>query len=69
MCYFGEAYSRPSTPYSVGMMQGNPRQVEHQLSIMSCPYRALDFGPIDELRKNCGNVGDLKDLASSSIGS
>ncbi|MEH7352260.1 DMSO/selenate family reductase complex B subunit [Neobacillus drentensis] len=40
---------------------------ENPACVGACPMRALDYGPIDELRKKYGNVRDIKGLPSSSI--
>lgn len=42
-------------------------QGEQPACVTACIMRAIDFGPIDELRKKYGNVSDVKGLPSSSI--
>ncbi len=37
------------------------------ICVSSCPLRALDFGPIDELRKKYGESADIAPLPSSSL--
>jgi anaerobic dimethyl sulfoxide reductase subunit B (iron-sulfur subunit) len=37
------------------------------ICILSCSMRALEFGPIDELRKGYGNLGRLEDMPKDSI--
>lgn len=38
---------------------------ESPVCVLSCPLRALDFGPIDELVKKYGQLRDLEDLPGS----
>lgn len=42
-------------------------QGEQPACVGSCPMRALDFGPIDELKEKYGNISDIKSLPDSSI--
>lgn len=35
--------------------------------VEACPFGALDFGEIDELRKKYGNINEVKGLPSASI--
>ncbi|WP_251553758.1 DMSO/selenate family reductase complex B subunit [Neobacillus muris] len=35
--------------------------------VATCPMRAIEFGPIDELRKKYGNVSQIKGLPSDTI--
>lgn len=37
------------------------------LCVASCPMRALDFGPIDELREKYGNVSQIETMPSPSL--
>jgi len=36
------------------------------ICVMSCPLRALDFGPIDELRKKYGDTAEIHPMPSAS---
>lgn len=40
---------------------------ESPACVGSCPMRALEFGPIDELREKYGDIRDIKGLPNSSI--
>jgi anaerobic dimethyl sulfoxide reductase subunit B (iron-sulfur subunit) len=40
---------------------------EDPACVGACPMRAIEYGPIDELRKKYGDVADIKGLPSSSI--
>ena len=35
------------------------------ICVLACPLRALDFGPLDELKENWGSLRDLEDLPDS----
>lgn len=40
---------------------------EEPVCVTSCPLRAIEFGPIEELRKKYGNVAETRGMPSSSI--
>jgi len=40
---------------------------EEPACVTSCPMRAIEFGPIDELRQKYGTNSDIAELPSSSI--
>ncbi|WP_026073535.1 DMSO/selenate family reductase complex B subunit [Robertmurraya massiliosenegalensis] len=40
---------------------------ENPACVGSCPMRALDYGPIEELREKYGDVNNIKGLPDSSI--
>jgi anaerobic dimethyl sulfoxide reductase subunit B len=40
---------------------------EDPACIASCPMRAIEFGPIEELRKKYGNVSQIKGMPRNSI--
>lgn len=40
---------------------------ETPVCVSTCPMRAIDFGPIDELRKKYGNINQIKGMPSPSI--
>lgn len=40
---------------------------ENPACVGSCPMRAIEYGPIEELRAKYGNVSDIKGLPNSSI--
>lgn len=40
---------------------------EDPVCVSTCPMRAIEFGPIEELRKKYGNVSEIKGMPSSSI--
>jgi anaerobic dimethyl sulfoxide reductase subunit B (iron-sulfur subunit) len=40
---------------------------EDPVCVGSCPMRALEYGPLEELQKKYGNTKDIKGLPSSSI--
>lgn len=42
-------------------------QGKKPVCVMSCPLRALDFGPIKELEKAYGTLRDLTDLPASEV--
>ena len=42
-------------------------QNKKPLCVSSCPLRALDFGPIDELREKYGDITDIAPLPQSSF--
>lgn len=40
---------------------------EEPVCVTSCPMRAIEFGPIDELRSKYGTASEIKGMPSSSI--
>lgn len=40
---------------------------EDPVCVATCPMRAIEFGPIEELRKKYGSVDEIKGLPSASI--
>ncbi len=40
---------------------------ELPVCVATCPQRAIDFGPIDELRKKYGSVSQIKGMPNNSI--
>ncbi|WP_042457443.1 DMSO/selenate family reductase complex B subunit [Neobacillus dielmonensis] len=40
---------------------------EDPVCVATCPMRAIEFGPIDELRKKYGNVSQIKGMPSDTI--
>lgn len=42
-------------------------QGEQPLCVVSCPLRALDFGPIDDLRKKYGAIAGIAPLPSAAL--
>ncbi|PLR84867.1 DMSO/selenate family reductase complex B subunit [Bacillus sp. V33-4] len=40
---------------------------EEPACVTSCPMRAIEFGPIEELRKKYGDVNEVKGMPSASI--
>jgi len=40
---------------------------EKPICVLACPYRALDFQPLDELKNKYGKRRDLEDLPESSM--
>jgi len=40
---------------------------ENPVCVASCPMRAIEFGPIDRLRKKYGSVSQIKGMPSNSI--
>ena len=58
----------PGTPASkCTMCYDKLLQGELPVCIASCPQRALDFGPIDELREKYGELDALEDMPSGDI--
>ena len=37
------------------------------ICVLSCSMRALEFGPIDEMRRRYGNLGPLEEMPGSSV--
>jgi anaerobic dimethyl sulfoxide reductase subunit B (iron-sulfur subunit) len=42
-------------------------QGKKPICVLSCSLRALEFGPIDELREKYGNLGQLEEMPKDSI--
>lgn len=40
---------------------------EEPVCVSTCPMRAIDFGPVEELKKKYGNVSQIKGMPSNSI--
>lgn len=40
---------------------------EEPVCVSTCPMIAIDFGPVEELRKKFGNISQIKGMPSSSI--
>ncbi|MCL6571399.1 MAG: dimethylsulfoxide reductase subunit B [Bacillus sp. (in: Bacteria)] len=40
---------------------------EDPVCVSTCPMRAIEFGPIDELRKKYGSVSQIKGMPSSTL--
>ncbi|MBS5449886.1 MAG: dimethylsulfoxide reductase subunit B [Coriobacteriia bacterium] len=66
-CPYGAPKVDPAISKSV-KCDGCANRVEQGLSpicVQSCPARALDFGPIDELREKYGDVAEIAPLPSA----
>lgn len=40
---------------------------EEPVCVATCPMRAIEFGPVEELRKKYGNVSQIKGMPSNAI--
>ncbi|WP_040208639.1 DMSO/selenate family reductase complex B subunit [Neobacillus jeddahensis] len=40
---------------------------EEPVCVTTCPMRAIEFGPVEELRKKYGNVSQIKGMPSNTI--
>lgn len=40
---------------------------EEPVCVSTCPMRAIEFGPVDELRKKYGSISQIKGMPSDSI--
>lgn len=72
-CEWNCPYGAPQFNEELGMMTKCDtcldlrEKGEDPACVASCPLRALEFGPIDELRKKYGSNADVVGLPSSSI--
>lgn len=58
----------PGTPMSkCTMCIDRLEQGQQPICVVSCPMRALDFGPIEELRAKYGTLAQIEDMPDPSI--
>jgi anaerobic dimethyl sulfoxide reductase subunit B (iron-sulfur subunit) len=68
--YGAPAYedNAPGTPASKCTMCYDKLEIgELPICVTSCPQRALDFGPLDDMKRRYGDLQELEDMPSASI--
>jgi anaerobic dimethyl sulfoxide reductase subunit B (iron-sulfur subunit) len=67
-CPYGAVAFESDTPgekaQKCNMCIDKLEQGEKPICVMSCPMRALDFGPFDEIQTNYGELKELEDMPS-----